>query len=336
MILKLSDVKRNQDSVLYTMANPKDDFIISVKSQGVPQPPYGEDYNKTIREYKALLDSIKYESDTIEEKAGQYHLNYLEYLDKCWGNHLGIVFSPDIIWFTLLSEFASLVKSNSKVYQHLFTDSDDKKEISVPSGSLTVMPLDILVSHLRKYVPSDSSLYFPKFGHTKNSDLAFLSAFGDMCSPYYNYSMYLCGFPYIDVKGSFEDWRLLKEHWSKLKLIVQGNQEWVLRVDKCIDAFVNYGTYSSPDFWKNIFSLKNCGSGHQTEVRGWFSELFVFQPRVKYIENFPSHVSSICYKQLQTGQQFKMSTGLFSSIQDSEIMVPSFSSVIFNITETCP
>jgi hypothetical protein len=333
MILTLSDVKRNPDKTLYTEFDPKRDLINIVKSQGAPPPSYGEDPGKTIREYGALLDRIKYESDTVEANAGLYHLSYLEYLEKCWGDHQGIVMSPDIIWFTLLSEFASLVKADSKVYRHLFTDSDDKKEISVPSGSLTVMPLGTLVHHLRKHVPSDSSVYFPIFGFTKNSDLAFLSAFGDMCSPYYEYSMYLCGFPYIDVKGNLDDWKLLQDHWCKLRLIVQGNQEWVLRVDNCIDAIIDNVTYCNINFWKSIFSLKKCGSGHQTEVSGWFSELFAIQPRVKYVSNFPSHVSSICYKQLQTGQQYRMSTGLLSSFQESEFMVPIFSSVVFNITE---
>jgi hypothetical protein len=194
--------------------------------------------HKELDRRKIDESKVKYELDTIEPDSKFYHRNYLTYLEKCWADHLGIVITPDIFWYTLLSEFATLVKGSPENYRSLFTDSPEKKDIIVVSGSLTVMPLDALVKALKRQVPSDTSLFFPNLSFTKNSGHAFLASFCDICSPYYNYMMYMCGFPYIDVKGSIEDWKLLKEHWDRLKGIVQGNIQWVNTVSNVFNNII--------------------------------------------------------------------------------------------------
>ena len=254
MILKLSNIKVGtpKKPVRWSNEAEKDveydhrtEFILSIKSRytrisHITNKEEYEEYNKT-------LEKIKFEFDDIGD-AEYYHMNYLEYLEKCWSDHLGIVISPDIVWFTILSEFASIVKSNVELYRPLFTTSTEKQEIAVLSASSIEMPLNTLVIALKSYVPSDSSMYFPTFGFTKNSEKAFLSTFCDICSPFYNYSMYLCSFPYIDIKGDIDNWRFLKSHWIKLKSNIKDNSIWVQKVDNVIDNIIE--GFSNVDFWK--------------------------------------------------------------------------------------
>jgi hypothetical protein len=338
MILTLSDVKIGQPRLPTRWDNEaqknieydnREEFISGIreKNHSLEKAKTREDY----LEHEKLIQAIKYESDTLEPDTKYFHNNYMHYLEKCWADHLGIVITPDIIWFTILSEFASLVKANPETYRALFTDSSEKKEIRIQSYGMSNMSLERFADVLKSSVPTDTSLYFPEFGLTKNSAYAFYATFCDLCSPYYNYSMLLCGFPLIDVKGTIDDWKVLKKHWDKLKTIINENVKWKNNVSYILDTITE--NFSNQAWWKTIFSLKKCGSGHQTTVSGWFSSLFHTQPKVLYAENFSAHISAIKYKQLDTNRDYETCMGLFNSIQTDEFMIPSFSFISYDITD---
>lgn len=338
MILKLSDVQigtpkiptrwdyKKQEHQEYDF---RSDFISKIMEENHKPGDLKtrEDYDK----HNEMIQAIKHESNTLEPDCIFFHTNYMHYLEKCWGAHLGIVITPDIIWFTILSEFASLVKTNPETYRSLFSDSSEKKSISIVSRGMSNMSLGLFAAELKHVIPTDTSLYFPEFGLTKNSAYAFYATFCDLCSPYYNYSMYLCGFPLIDIKGTINDWKTLKEHWDKLKLIVNENEKWKNNVSSVLDNIIK--NFANQEWWKTIFSLKKCGSGHQTTVLGWFSSLFHTQPKVLYSENFSAHLSTIKYKQLDTNKDYETCMGLFNSIQSDEFMVPSFSFINYDVTD---
>jgi len=338
MILKLSDVQvgkpkiptrfncEKQEHLEYDF---RTEFINGIRNQNHK----GKDFN-TREEYdkhKEMIQAIKHESNTLEPDSIFFHDNYMHYLEKCWGAHLGIVITPDIMWFTILSEFSSLVKTSSETYRNLFTDSSEKKTITIVSNGMSNMSLEKFAAELKHAIPTDTSLYFPEFGLTKNSAYAFYATFCDLCSPYYNYTMYLCGFPLIDVKGTIDDWKTLKTHWDKLKLVIHENNKWKTDVSSVLDNIIE--NFSNQEWWKTIFSLKKCGSGHQTTVSGWFSSLFHTQPKILYAENFSAHLSTIKYKQLDTNKNYETCMGLFNSVQSDEFMIPSFSFINYDVTD---
>ena len=53
---------------------------------------------------KQVTQSLVLRHVEFARDADLYHRNYLEYLETCWGNHLGIVITPDILWYTVLNE----------------------------------------------------------------------------------------------------------------------------------------------------------------------------------------------------------------------------------------
>lgn len=267
---------------------------------------------------------LEFRQDSIE--AGQaFHKNYMEYLQKAWGDHLSIVISPDIVWYTLLCELAAIVKADPEQYRNLFTDSPEKKTITVITAEMIVMPLNEMVGILRDVVPTDSSKFFPEFStQTERSVWAYNAAFADMCSPYYNYCMLMCGFPSIDVRGTHDDWNNLYQSWQNLKDIVPG--KWHKQVSAILSDI--YSNLDSASFWKGMFRLDRCGSGGQVEVSGWWAKLFMTQPDVAYPENYAPHVSIVSYTQLNLKKDYEMRVGLFFSKQEEEFLVPDYGYVV--------
>lgn len=272
----------------------------------------------------------------LPEDADMYHRNFLEYLEKCWGSHLGVVVTPDVLWFTALNELVSLVKETPETYRHLFTDSHEKKMIVVDTGEPVVMPLNQLVQALRKHVPTEATLFMPDFSTTTQAARhATYASFCDLCSPYYNYGMLACAFPFIQVQGERDDWARLVSQWDRLKPLFSAAGRWMDTVGQifrgCLDNLEN------ADWWKKMFHLERCGSGSQTEVSGWLSEMYRVPPQgPAYVSNFPTNVAKVEYRQLNMGRDFVMQDGLFCSRQEGDFMVPEFGYTVHERLEVEP
>jgi len=149
-------------------------------------------------------------------------------------------------------------------------------------------------------------------------------AFLDAMSPYYNYSMYLCGYNRIDVRGTRKDYGMILAAVLRLQEKIAGEEvkEYMERcyllLSRLIDGF------DHTEFWKEIFSPQICGSGHQEEVKGWFTDLFFKIPKVAYVRNFSTHVSILKYKELVTQKKYIMRCGLLSSAEQDGFLVPNF------------
>jgi hypothetical protein len=304
--------------------------------------------DRTITDWRTqrTTQSLFLRHTEIPEDATIFHRNYLEYLEKCWADHLGIVITPDILWFTVLNELVAVVKGSPEPYRHLFTDSHEKKEIWVESADPVVMPLNRLVHALREQVPTDMGKFVPEFSTTsQRSRHAMWASFCDLCSPYYDYGMFLCAFPAISVQGTQDDWKLLGSQWRELAPMFSAVGRWLdtvqLVLDRCAERI------SDSAWWGDMFKLERCGSGHQTEVSGWFATLFREQPQgPSYVKNFPTNVAAVDYKavipDVTTGagilipgskKDYRMQDGLFFSHQEGDFMVPDFGYTVHERTE---
>jgi hypothetical protein len=276
--------------------------------------------------------------NNIPDDVSMLHQNYLEYLQACYASHLPAILSPDIIWYTVSCELASIVKDDPDAFRDLFTDSDEKQEIRVQSDSLIEMPMNDLINALRCYVPTDMDTFLPEFSTTTDrSRIARSIAFADMVSPYYDYCMFCCGIPAIRITGTSDDWKLLVKQWEKIKKIfVTAKPSLVFYMQK-VDNILNKikDQFFQPDtVWlKSIFYTKRCGSGSDEDVFGWFTDLLLKQPEgIRKISNFSTHISEIEYLQLATQQRYVMKSGVLFSMFD-EFAVPEFGNVILEKRE---
>lgn len=321
----------NKDLVASEIA-PSGDFFSSFEDIKLK----GRYPNQTYEQSKKIV------VHDVEENAIT-HSNMLEYLSLCWKNHYGVVLKPDMIWFDLLCELAIIIKANPDKYRRLFTDSDEKKQITILTGDPEVMPMKALLAELKRLVPTEVDLFLPTFSTgTEKSLFAHSVAFADCASPYYNYSMYMCGIPSVTLDGTGNDWNRLYESWiaiiELMELPSKGNT-WADKVSNHLYTLALIADGDSTDalkqeFLSDIFRLKKCGSGSQVEVFGWYAELFKDIPRVRYLGNFSSHKAQIKYKNLDTEKQYQMFSGVFSSKVEGAVLIPDYNMVVVEVLET--
>lgn len=260
-------------------------------------------------------------------KGEVFHDTYLDYLHLCYANHYGIVVKPDFVWFTILNEISRCVKANPEDYREIFTDSDSKKEASVFTNDPIVMPIDSLLEKVFKLIPAglEKETVVLNFStSTASSKLAFSTSFLEAASPYYQYSMYLCGFNKINVLGTIEDYELMKNSIVNLSVVFVGKKivKYFDKVSALIDEIIV--GFDDEQFWKDIFYVKKCGSGSQQEVKGWLHTLFADFKGLKFMTAFPKHKAVVEYKNLSTDLSYKMEVGLFSSVIEDGYLVPDF------------
>ena len=268
--------------------------------------------------------------NTIPIDSEVCHKNYLEYLLKCWKDHLGIVFTPDILWHTLLGEVTGIIKKDPEKYRNIFTQSEESETISVYSNSIDILPIDKIVEVLKEKVLFDAELMLPEFStSTVNSNWAKNCLFADMCSPYYKYTMFFCGYPCIDIRGEKEDYELIYNKWQEISKLLPEENEYCETVSSFLKDITN--NLNSPEYWEKVFKIERCGSGSDVELLGIWRYLYKEIPKIKYVTNFATHVSEVKYKQLETQKKYKMNSGLFYSKMEGDFLVPDFGFIITEI-----
>lgn len=219
--------------------------------------------------------------------------------------HVPIAIAPHDIWFLMMTELAELIESNVEPLRPLFTNSPDKTEIAIGVGDPTDLTgnIDLFEAELRKLVPVDISTYVPEFStHTRASRVATMAAFMDGMKVYYSYSMFCCGLPSVKIQGTIDDWQLLAQN-----LGIIGNQfqgcgvsvlEWFGRVQYIVSKIVTT-LQGQPDieWWKNIFSQRNIGSGGEKEINGWITH-FYRNPNPRKLETFGTAWAAVPFKNL--------------------------------------
>lgn len=277
---------------------------------------------------------------TVPEDFEICHLNLLGYLSHCWGRHHEAMISPDMVWYSILCEMASLIKEDPEQWRDLFTDSEGKKELLVLAKEYTeegvpILNMRLFYGALSENVPGGIEKYLIPFSTTDSlGSFAQQAAFMDAVSPFYNYSMYLCGIPGVIVSGVEEDWDRMEESCVFLQEQMSRNEEastWAGTALEVIRKFKGAFTDQGSVDWEKMFYLKMCGSGSQYTVHGWLTELYRKIPEYALQDNFSSHVSEVKYTmQYPTGKvPFVCKVGLFHSVlMPDNVLVPSFGYVI--------
>lgn len=260
-------------------------------------------------------------------KGDVFHDTYLDYLYHGYAKHYGIVVKPDFVWFTILNEINRTVKSTPEDYREIFTDSNNKKEVSVFKDDPIVMPIDSLLESVFKLIPKglkkdDVVLNFST--STANSKFAFSTSFLETASPFYCYLMFMCGFNKINVLGTIGDYEMMKQSITDLSIVFSGKKivKYFNKVSKLIDKIII--GFEDEKFWKDIFYVEECGSGSQQIVKGWFHKLFDDFDGYKMMKAFPKHTAIVEYKNLSTNLSYKMQVGIFSSIIEDGYLIPDF------------
>lgn len=153
------------------------------------------------------------------------HAGFIHYLHLCWARERGCVLRPDILWNTILSEFATSVLDRPEYYRHLFRDRPGKGAVIMVVGSPEQEPdMGVLVDGIRKQISNPaflSTICDTRFAsEAPNAHLMSLMTFACMATPFFDYMTTMCGIPSVDVIGAMEDWVALRKKVQELAAYV--------------------------------------------------------------------------------------------------------------------
>jgi Domain of unknown function (DUF4419) len=224
----------------------------------------------------------------------------VNYLSVCYANHLVPVIRPDMVWQVILSELARVVLKDPATYGPAFGHhGGDKVTLSVATSPAQncdhLLPLtEALLDRAPWLRP------ILRDSPDEAARIAYRAVFLEAASPYYNYVMFLCGFPAIYVAGTPETWygmrdalRLVQSLNTALDtpeihgVCTRGQQLiesiWSL-TDPRMQRF-------SPD---GMFASARCGSGHDG-VGGWWFDVYVDRPEIPKARNWNPSVGRVTY-----------------------------------------
>jgi len=248
---------------------------------------------------------------------------FINVVAEAYSSHLGLVLHPHDIWYVVLSNIATIVGKNPKGYQGLYTTSDEKQEILVVQDHPTDINIDALIAQLRERMPVDIGMFLPELSTaTPQANLAMSAAVLDAAKHFYDYGMFCCGIPFIDLRGDVEDWNRLS--WcindmnnaiAKLDKpqLAQPLSKYLRDVNYVILQIAKAYTEDQSEFFRDIFTKENVGSGGDLKITGWICELYHNTKQGDLIRSFHDSISSFPYKNVSTGQHFMMYHGAFGS-----------------------
>ncbi len=265
------------------------------------------------------------------------HPGLIGLLSHCYTNHLSATISPDDIWTLIVSQIAQIVLQNTEALRDLFTDSKEKKKILVQDGG-EIIPVDKFASILKTLINFDASIITPTFSTSTaiNAEL-YSAALCDIASPYYSYSMFMCGIKSINITGTRKDWKLIIDNISSLtqlfiKYLTGDSLIKVINyVSKVITA-VKKLTNKDSD-WINIFTQQNIGSGSELSINGWILDFIYDVPSITKLENFTNNVTVVPYHSESHGKNYVAIYGGFSynntTIDEQKFIGLEYSKIIF-------
>ena len=217
-------------------------------------------------------------------------------------NHMPVSINPDILWMLIVQGFSRHIDQNAEKLRNKFVDFDGKKELTVNGDELTIEEITKegwertfkeFVEKIKENAgESMIKLITPSFSTTTptiqvSSQIAIMSCFK-------NYFKYIrlyggCGFPYINLEGTLNDYEQLK---SKVeKLMGYDIDDWIKELIIIIKKIVETKKGKIDiDFWKNMIineeAMEPRGSGELTKVNNIDGWLLNFYPYYKIDDSF--------------------------------------------------
>lgn len=275
------------------------------------------------------------------------HAGFVYYLHQCWAKEIGACLRPDMFWYTIVSELSKMVLDNVEDFRHLFSDSDEKKDIIVLTNDETDINVEILIKQMRDVIKDKdflNTICNTQFdSQVPNSNKAILMTFACMATPYFNYMSTSCGIPHLRVEGSQHDWEKLYNACKDLRKFqpkstsrfgMDGSDylKYIDRITNLVGTIIFYSFdvkiqavtiigKNKTDFFNGVFHYgKNtrCGSGHDAAiVQGWIKDLY-FNSWDRDLYKFNTHINYVPYENIETKRMFCQVTGLTYSLANSD------------------
>lgn len=203
---------------------------------------------------------------------------------RAFADHRPLALSPDMIWQLLVQIAAEEVHAVPEKHRGLFTDHasggrtlEVRRDDFLLGGTKNDWPgvfAELEGRIVTKTAGSPTECFSHSFSTSSPTEIAarrvvLLKA----ASPFYNYQVStLCGIPRIELHGTVDDWRWIRERVADLR---QFNMERRCKavapiLDECVAAA---GGKANPVFWKSFY--KYASESGSSYVSGWINVFFV-------------------------------------------------------------
>jgi len=261
----------------------------------------------------SVLGQCEDEQSTLQS----YQMGYVAMLAYAYNWHEKIEFGPHDLWYIVLTELANAIKTNVDICRPMFTASNQKVDICIPTDNPADINLDQIINKLKDLFQVDIWMFTPTLTTANDTvKLAMYAALCDGVQEYYSYSTFCCGIPEICVTGTKNDWMTLANCAYNIGVAFKAvgfdaGVKYINAVRNLLEHIVTFtftfdAQYSSEtvNFWKDIFTLNNIGSGGELEIDGWITTLFFTDHPINKLENFTSNLSVVPFTNTTTGCNF--------------------------------
>lgn len=277
---------------------------------------------------KWALEQYSNEAGIVVKPVGEHqfrNLGFARVVAKAYSEHLNLAIQPHDIWYVILTNFVAIVNSgNQEAWRPYLTRAEGKTSLVVPQEHAFEINTQALLELLKEHSPTDPALFQPVFStSTPEVLLAQSAAVLDMAKRYYDYGMFCCGIPMIDLRGTREDWTKIVDCINGISAsLIQANLKPVCRIPvekyfegvlHIINQIILSYEQDQTEFWKDIWTQKNVGSGGDLEINGWICDLYHKIERGDLIRTFPDLISSFPYENKTTNEHFLQKHGCFGS-----------------------
>jgi hypothetical protein len=249
---------------------------------------------------------------------------FINVLADAYSRHIGLVVNPHDVWFVILTNIVAVMKKDPDQFKSIFTASDKKEMLLVQQTHATDININALIKLLQDAAPVDLTMFLPEFSDTTpEAKLAMSASVLDMAQHYYDYGMFCCGIPAIDLRGTREDWVAICDAINEIETAVYSSGatqhgmdpiiKYLHRVEDVATNILLSFEQDQTEFWKDIFTQENVGSGGDLQIDGWICDLYHNAKRGALIRSFHDSVSKFPYKNVSTGEHFLMVHGAFGS-----------------------
>jgi hypothetical protein len=234
------------------------------------------------------------------------HAGLIQYMFVAWAREQGVVLTPDILFFTVMSEIKIYVNEVPDHFRGLFSNKVNKQQISVSDLTIekivrelgTLIPNEELFNVITETTFTTAPHHFPEIlGIT----------FADMCTPFYSYDRVMCGIPRVKIMGTNEDWTLFRTAIEKLRSIFGHNRcprpilDYLDSVNNNIHALTRAISTNDTAYFSDMFSYAKddeC-SIDPVVAKGWILDYYMnlHKEGIGYINKYPSHFNCLPYRE---------------------------------------
>ena len=231
----------------------------------------------------------------------------LETVRDAYHGHHPLALSPDVIWLTICQGMSIHINLNfksleGKIYKNGHPDAIHVRVDTVAFDSTQwSVAVDSLAQHTRRYTdPYFYEAFVPQFSTTSPIDhVAYQITLLHAQQKGFSYSVESgCGIPWIVLRGTTEDWELIKKKLSILNTL--GMKKWKASLLPIIDQFIAASKgKADKSFWANIYKDKTSYGTYA--ITGWIHQLFPYitsrdGSSTTYLQDWGISVDGITYQ----------------------------------------